>query len=296
MIGALTNAVVTECSWLGALPPVLARQTATALLPRMCRVRLAAGASIRRNRHDQLGTDVLILLEEPLPVMCGPAAADGDEGAPPTAPIELDACTSRVHPRGSVLCLSSTMELGGRQLAWHSLTAPGGGVVNVVGRAALRELLGDTRKAAVRRHAKQLASAPYFAPLGTPQLLALCHRAVELEAAPMSEIETAVGAPTAATAPTAPMAREGSGAAGLGGGGGAVVASRADSLLRHGDGGGGGPSPVFVIVLSGEAVVTYTPRAVPPRRAWPPSMTAASPSTDCAQTTTLAPSRCSKGG
>ena len=29
LIGALTNALVTECSWLGALPPVLARPTAT---------------------------------------------------------------------------------------------------------------------------------------------------------------------------------------------------------------------------------------------------------------------------
>ena len=74
-----------------------------------------------------------------------------------------------------------------QKLRWVAVTAPtggaegGGGVVCVVGKSALRELLGATRKRAVRRHAKQLASASYFAPLGTHALLSLCHRAVEVE-------------------------------------------------------------------------------------------------------------------
>ena len=251
-VEALTSALITECSWLGALPPVLARQTASALLPRLCRVRLSAGATVRRNRPDQLGTDFLLLLEEAMPVNCGHRSLDGT----PTAPIEPDACESRVHPPGSVLCLSSTVEgAAGRQLAWHSLSAPLGGVVAVVGRAALRELLGDTRKTAVRRHAKQLASAPFFAPLGTSQLLALCHRAVETEAAPMSRIVTVGGA---AAPVSMPFSRQGSAAAG----GAAMVAAADDPELPPGSSSSScSPTPVFLIVLRGSALVSYTPPA-----------------------------------
>ena len=238
LINALTAALTTDCTWLGALPPVLARQTASDLLPRMCRVCLPVGANILRNRQEQLGTDYLLLLEEEMPVMCGLGSTEGDAS---TAPVELEACATKMHPAGSVLCLSSTVKSEGRQLAWHSLSAPSSGVVRVIDRSALRELFGDTRKAAVRRHAKQLASAAYFAPLGTPQLLALCHRTVEMDTAPMSRIDILGTSP-------AQLARQGST------NGNTTIASRA-SLLASGS------SPVFVIVLRGAAVVTYTPPA-----------------------------------
>jgi len=240
-IRALTAALTTDCSWLGALPPVLARQTATALLPRLHRVHVPAGAKIERNRPDQLGTDFLLLLEDPMPVMCG--LASEDDGAS-TSPIDLAACSSQTHPTGSVLCLSSTMEVKGRQLAWHSVDAPSGGVIGLLGRAALRELLGDTRKAAVRRHANQLASAAYFEPLGTPQLLALCHRAVEVSAAPMSRVDTLGSGP-------AQLARHNSVS------GAAAVAVRANSAISLPD----DRAPSFMIVLSGSAVVAYRPPA-----------------------------------
>lgn len=216
LVNALTDALSANCTWTGALPPVLARQTASALLPRMCRMRLAAGATINRNRPEQLGTDFLLLLEDAMPVLCGLPSHE-EHGS--TMPIGHEACTLVEHPAGSTLCLSSSIEVSGRQLAWHSLSAPSGGVVAVIGRATLRELLGETRKAAVRSHAKLLANAPYFAPLSTPQLLALCHRAVEVEAVPGSCIQTAQGVDAQTSTAT----------------------------------------PVFMIVLRGSAIVTYTP-------------------------------------
>ena len=220
-------------TWLGALPPVLAQQTAVALLPRMHRLRVPAGRAI-----EWCGEDVLLLLEDALPVMCAVPAGEGEgEGAGegrgalratcavPTGGGGEDEWTSGregeraggtnndvplpavdvplravVHPAGSVLCLTSTLEpSGGGRLQWHSVSAPDGGLVSAVGRLALCELVGEVRKSAVRRHAKQLASASYFAPLSTAQLLSLCHRAAEIQAAPSERIDTKA---TLSAAPT----------------------------------------------------------------------------------------------
>ena len=159
----------------------------------------------------------------------------------------------------------------------------GGGVVGVIGRDALRELLGDTRKAAVRRHAKQLASISFFAPLGMPQLLALSHRAVELETRPFGKVDVP-GRVTAATSTDAAAALGSSGGSGSssggsggssdGGGAAAVVVPTSDpqsdpneaiSTSRSSSGSGSASasasSPAFMIVLRGSAVVTYTPAA-----------------------------------
>lgn len=151
LLSSLASALsVDGVSWLGALPPVLARQTAAALLPRMHRLRVEPGGAI-----EQCGDDFLLLLETALPVACG---TETDPAAEPRLVL---------HPVGSVLCLASTVERDGERLAWASLSAPGGGTVAVVGREALRELMGETRKVVVRRQAKQLASAAAFAPLGS---------------------------------------------------------------------------------------------------------------------------------
>ena len=255
LVSALAHALGLDCSWLGALPPVLARQTATAVLPNMVRVRLPPGAVIERNRTDQLGTDWLVLLEEEFPVLCGAGATD--EGAP-TAPIDLGACGRVEHPAGAVLCLCSTVEAEGRQLAWHSLLAPDGGVVSVISRAVLREQLGEVRKAAVRRHAKQLASAAYFAPLGTPQLIALCHRAVEVDAAPHCSVETISAASLASTG------RQGSavfGAVAVGAAGPHPLVGNETEPAGNEPEPAGKPVASFLIVLRGSAIVSFTPDA-----------------------------------
>lgn len=234
LVGALAAALsIDGLTWLGTLPPVLARQTATALLPQMHRFRLAAGTTVER-----CGDDALLLLEEPLPVLCA-RASDGSvhEGSP--APLS---CRTITHGVGAVLCLTSSVEEEARRLQWHSLSAPDGGAIAVVSRDALRELLGDVRKAAVRRHAKQLAGAAYFAPLGTPQLLALCHRAVEIEAEPSGCIPSLAD----------PMD------------GGSALPMRQPSVAVVGatqatDAPPGTSAPIFMIVLRGEAVLMYTP-------------------------------------
>eukprot|EP00966_Prymnesium_polylepis_P071251 1654990-Prymnesium_polylepis.1 len=65
LVHALADALSTpNLSWLGVLPPVLARRTAIALLPRMTRLSIAAGGRI------ECDDEHLLLLEDRLPVAC----------------------------------------------------------------------------------------------------------------------------------------------------------------------------------------------------------------------------------
>jgi len=208
------------------------------------------------------GDDYLILLEAPLPALCyrpAPGGGGADGGADSSRRVVI-------HPRGSVLCLTSSVHEGGVPLQWHSLSTPRGGVVSVVSRTALRELLGDVRKAAVRSHAQQLAAAPYLAPLGTPQLLALCHRAVEVQTHPHHPIPTTATAnddnpssdathPTTATSPTHPMPTRAPSA---------VFAAHPHAhlaLRTHTGVSSPVSAPLFLIILRGSAVIHFTPPA-----------------------------------
>ena len=221
LIQALADALSVHgvAEWLGALPPVLARTFATALLPKLHRLQLAAGATIVPVFNSQgeysttRSTEFLVLIESELPVMCATA---GEKGAAPSA----DPPEEVLHPTGSVLCRMSTVSGGDdRRLEWRSLSAPRGGVVAVVGRTQLRELLAETRKATVRRHANLIAGAPYFSTLSTPQLLAFCHRAVEVVKGPGENVQ--------------------------------LVDPKVDASGQR--------NPRMFVVLSGSAVLTYEP-------------------------------------
>ena len=203
LINALAAALTTSgVSWLGALPPVLARRTAESVLPRMSRLRLAEGSRI-----DHKTDDFLILLEDEFSVICALARPDDDGGGNERSPAPSPASSRQVfHSAGSVLCLtayqaadlpavdalpgsfmrtpsgegSSSSPISRRpqavppsespKLVWQSLDAPFGGVVSVVGRAALLDLLGETRISAVRQHSKELARSSAFGVFLTSQV------------------------------------------------------------------------------------------------------------------------------
>ena len=250
--------------------------------------------------------------------MCSATATAKDEhsngGAFGSHPEGSSRLVEVLHPAGSVLCLTSTVQdskHGGvpagtaapagvgpigpmgstcRKLMWESLRVPEGGgiVVSVVGRASVRAQLGDTRKSAVRRHAKQLASAAYFAPLGTPQLLALCHRAVEVDAEPNGRI------PLYETSST-PLLRQPSGAAG-------AVPDRATVVMKaNGEASTHQPRgqqlrPIFMIVLRGTAVLWYTPQAAEAAQAEGESSSNPAASASGATVDGLAANGCSVNG
>lgn len=234
----------------------------------------------------------LLLLEAPALVACS-----ASRGAPKR---HVD------HPAGAVLARTSSCApaAGALPYAWHELCSPaagmdhggggdggaadGGLIVRVASRTTLRWLLGETRKAAVRSHAQTLAGYPLFAPLTPAELLALCHRAVEIEAAEGDLLSA--GPPQHGATAAADDASPGADAASDGGGGGGGGTSAMDDdesfkkrvVFRAGSGLTDAGSAMdeesfkrrgprhraprrFMVVLHGSAVVTYTsPPSSPP--------------------------------
>ena len=221
----------------------------------------------------------LVLLEAPMEVTCSHAHG---------------ASKRRIlHPTGAVLAAASSLTVPSRQPSraaegvsseaavpaggavaayqWHMLHAPLGGasIVRVASRSAVRWLLGETRKATVRAHAQTLAGCPLFAPLGSSELLALCHRAVEVEAAagelllagpPHAEAEGDVGGDDSFQSAAQRDDRM------------ADASSTVDDdsfrsrAADDGSGGGGATDANrrFMVLLTGSAVVTYSPPPVAP--------------------------------
>ena len=115
LISALTAALSTpELTWLGALPPALARRTATALLPHMTRLELPAGLHVERSSDDWL-----LLLESEMTVACTTAIAEPREKAKRESMPRISSWQAVghavgpwwhvIHPAAAVLCLSSSL-------------------------------------------------------------------------------------------------------------------------------------------------------------------------------------------